>query len=87
LEERSGIFSFPAPSFQLVVVDVSWGGGAFLSRSRATSECASETRLGLAPASFAEQAAAANQARAMAQHYAALGGGESFSNKRVNEAE
>ena len=35
-----------------------------------------ETRLGLAPASFAEQAAAANeaQARAMAQHYAALGG-------------
>jgi hypothetical protein len=44
-----------------------------------------ETRLGLAPASFAEQAAAANQAqaRAMAQHYAALGGGESFSNKRV----
>jgi hypothetical protein len=42
-------------------------------------------RLGLEPVPFRDAAAAANhkQARAMAQHYATLGGGDSFSNKRV----
>ena len=44
-----------------------------------------ETRLGLVSATYAELAAAANaeQSRRMAHHFAVLGAGEAFSNKRL----